>query len=124
VRSIGPGIQDQHVFKTSHVDETLRDAMMRIPYFNVFFRYVQWHNLAFSVTRDMNITTMLVHYEECSADIERVRDRVLNFLELPRNGDGGLIEFHSGKDYRSYYSAEQRRDIRAFIQEFASTKRL
>jgi hypothetical protein len=112
--------QDQRLFQTSSVDETLCDAMRRIPCFNDFFRYVQWHNLAFSVTRDMNIPTMLVHYEEYSTDIERARDRVLSFLELPRNGE--LIEFQPGKVYRSYYSAEQRRDIRAFIQEFASVK--
>jgi hypothetical protein len=28
----------------------------------------------------MNIPTMLVHHEEYSTDVERVRDRVLNFL--------------------------------------------
>ena len=112
--------QNKDLLTSRFVDDALREGLGRISCFNEFFRYVQWHNLAFSTTRDMNLQTMLLHYDEYSTDFERARDRVLNFLELPSVGEG--IEFHSGKFYRSYYSLEQRRNIRAFLKEFASVE--
>jgi hypothetical protein len=48
-----------------------------------FYRYVQWHNLAFSMSREMNLPTMMLHYDEYTTDYEGTRDRVLDFLELP-----------------------------------------
>jgi hypothetical protein len=102
------------------VDHRLRDLMMKIPCFNEFFRYTQWHNLAFATTRAMNLTTLLLHYHEYSDDFVKARGKVLNFLELPLVGEG--IEFHDGKVYRNYYSREEKQNIRNFMQEFATAE--
>lgn len=100
------------------VDLELRRMMSRIPCRNEFYRYTQWHNLAFTMSRDMKLPTMLLHYHEYANDFIAARDRVLEFLELPMVGEG--IEFQDGKVYRSYYSKDQKRAIREFIQSFAS----
>jgi len=108
------------LLQSRFVDKSLRSVMQRIPCFNEFYRYTQWHNLAFMTTRAMNLTTMILHYHEYSDNFVHARDRVLDFLELPLVGEG--IEFHPGKVYRNYYSQEQRKAIRDFLQEFATAE--
>lgn len=110
--------QNRGLLSSRFIDHSLRRALEKVPCFNEFYRYVQWHNLAFSTTADMNLTTMILHYHEYSDDFEKARDKVLDFLELPLTGTG--IEFHDGKVYRHYYSKEQKLAIRGFIEQFAS----
>jgi hypothetical protein len=101
------------------VDAALRRALHRIPCFSEFFRYVQWHNLAFQVTRDeLRIPVLVLHYEEYATNFTAVRDRLLDFLEFPHLGEG--IEFLSGRTYQSYFSLQQQEEIQAFLIEFAS----
>lgn len=100
------------------VDDRLRAMMLQVPCFNEFFRYVQWHNLAFATTREMDVPTMLLHYQDFSTDFEGARDRVLDWLELPRVANG--VKFQDGKVYRSYYSREEKRSIRDFLQAASS----
>lgn len=68
----------------------------------------------------MGLPTMLLHYHEYATDFAQARDKVLAWLGLPLVGEG--IEFHPGKVYRSYYSAEQKQAIRVFLQEVASAE--
>jgi hypothetical protein len=140
--------KDDHnrgLVRSRFMDRTLRELMLNIPCFvslllllfcgfthrsfllrwskrqqNEFYRYVQWHNLAFATTQAMNVTTMILHYHEYSQDFPKARHKVLNFLELPRVGEG--IEFHDGKVYRNYYTNEQKHNIRAFLEEFATAE--
>jgi hypothetical protein len=102
------------------IDERLRQRMEEIPCFNEFYRYLQWHNLAFAVSHDMNLPTMILHYDEYSIDFEGTRDKVLNWLELPRVANG--VKFQDGKVYRNYYTREEKVAIRRFLQEFASVE--
>ncbi|GKY94055.1 hypothetical protein MPSEU_000372100 [Mayamaea pseudoterrestris] len=102
------------------IDKRLRQVMAAIPCFNDFYRYIQWHNLAFSVSHDLNLPTMILHYDNYSKDFEATRDNLLNWLELPRVANG--VKFHDGKVYRSYYTLEEKQAIHAFIREFSSAE--
>lgn len=109
---------NKDLLETRYIDEDLHIHLKKIPCLNEFFKYVQWHNMAFYTSHDLQIETMIMHYHEYSEDFEKARDKVLGFLELPLVGTG--IEFHDGKVYRHYYTREQKIAIRAFIQEFAT----
>ena len=102
------------------IDGRLRRLMKNIPCFNEFYRYLQWHNLAFSVSHDMSLPTMILHYDEYSADFEGTRDKVLSWLELPRVANG--VKFQDGKIYRNYYTREEKQAVRRFLEEFASAE--
>lgn len=102
------------------VDRRLRTFMDRIPCHRDFFRYTTWHNLAFDTTRAMNLTTMILHYNEYAENFVQARNKVLGFLDLPRVGDG--IKFQNGKIYHHYYTRDQRQAIRDFMQEYASAE--
>lgn len=112
--------RNKFFLKSRYTDKKVRQRMAVIPCMNEFYRYVQWHNLAFDTSRYMNVPTMMLHYHEYSDNLEATRDRVLDWLELPHNGPGE--PFHTGKVYRHYYSESQRKAVRAFVQEFASTE--
>jgi len=106
------------LLETRYIDPDLNSALRKIPCFNEFFKYLQWHNMAHYTLHDMNIETMVLHYQEYSDNFEKTRDRVLNFLGLPRVGKG--ITFHPGKIYRHYYTREQKIAIKSFILEYAT----
>lgn len=113
---------DKNLFflKSRYTDVNMRERMKGIPCMNEFYRYVQWHNLAFDTSRYLDLPTMILHYHEYSENLESTRDRILNWLDLPHAGPGE--PFHTGKVYRHYYSAEQRQSIREFLQEFSSAE--
>jgi hypothetical protein len=97
------------------IDQALADTFAAVPCYQEFFRYVQWHNLAFTVTRDMGIPTLIIYYDDYSEDLELAKKRLLTFLELPKVGEG--IAFSHGKEYSDYYSPKQRAAVRDLVKE-------
>jgi hypothetical protein len=114
------GLDDQNkgLIRSRFVDNRLREFMVQIPCFNEFYRYAQWHNLAFETTGMMDIPMMVLHYHEFSENFGKARGRIVDFLELPLIGEG--IEFDDGKVYRHYYTADEKIAVRNFLQEFSS----
>jgi hypothetical protein len=112
--------RNRGLVQSHYIDPRLRGLMLQIPCFNEFYRYTQWHNLAFETTHAMNLTTMLLHYHEFSDNFVAARGRILDFLELPLVGQG--IEFDDGKEYGNYYSRRERLAIVGFLHEFASAE--
>jgi len=100
------------------VDSKLWSLLKKIPCHEEFYRYVQWHNLAFTVTNNNNIPVHVLQYHSYSTNFDRTLEIFLRFLDLRRNGK--IEPFQTGKEYHSYYTKTQREDIRNFILEFAS----
>ncbi|GKY95592.1 hypothetical protein MPSEU_000520500 [Mayamaea pseudoterrestris] len=109
--------ETSHLFETRYLDNPLKQKLRKIPCFNEFFKYVQWHNMAFYTTHEMNLEVLYMHYHEYE-NFERARDKVLKFLELPLIGLG--VAWVPGKIYRHYYSKEDKIAIKEFILEYAS----
>lgn len=112
--------RNRKLVESRFIDAKLKAKMRRIPCMNDFYRYVQWHNLAFTASRDMNLPTMLLHYHEYSEAMDKTRDRILDWIGLPHVGPGE--PFHSGKVYRHYYSEVQKHAIREFLEEAATVE--
>ena len=102
------------------IDPQLMNLLNKIPCHEEFYRYVQWHNLAFDVTRGNNIAVHIVHYHNYSQNFDETLSKLLSFLELSRNGQ--VEPFHAGKTYTDYYTPRERKKIRRAIQEFASVE--
>mmetsp|Transcript_16638 Transcript_16638/g.38220 ORF Transcript_16638/g.38220 Transcript_16638/m.38220 type:complete len:173 (+) Transcript_16638:559-1077(+) len=110
--------EESELSKNRWVDARLVELLDGVPCHEDFFRYVQWHNLAFAVTRDMNIPTHVIHYRDYRDNLEETLSQLLDFLELSRTGS--TEPFLHGKEYLDHYSFGQRRAVRAFIQEYAT----
>jgi hypothetical protein len=100
------------------VDQSLMDAMKGVPCMSEFYRYIQWHNLAFSLTSDLQIPCMLLHYEDYSTRFEDVTNEFTDFLGLEQVGKAP--EFINDKTYLDYYTEQDKRNIARFIQEYAT----
>jgi hypothetical protein len=108
----------EDLLETRYIDDVVKAKLDGVPCFNEFFKYVQWHNYAFTTTYEMDLDVLLLHYHEYEHNFEQARDKVLNFLELPIVDRG--VEFIPGKVYRHYYTREQKIAIRDFIKEYAT----
>eukprot|EP00978_Attheya_sp_CCMP212_P009115 scaffold21463_cov52-Attheya_sp.AAC.4 len=88
------------------IDDDVLQAFVDVPCHGEFYRYMQWHNLAFDVTRRMEIPTLTIHYEHYADKFDKQLSDMLSFLQLP--SVAGAYEFQSGKNYDSYYSDNDR----------------
>ena len=109
----------EDLFTTKYVDADLKSALRKIPCFNEFFKYVQWHNMAGYVLHDLGVPFLVLHYHEYSDDFKSARKKVLKFLGLPIVA-AEEYEFHPGKVYRHYYNRIEKVAIRSFIKEYAT----
>ena len=111
--------QASHSLLSNHwIDSSLTQVMTGVPCLAEFYRYVQWHNLAFTATSDLQVRSFVFHYEDYSNRFEEVTEELLDFLELDRLGEAP--EFIDHKEYVDYYSDEEKHSIAMFIMEFST----
>ena len=99
-------------------DPELSRALKGVPCHAEFFRYIQWHNLAFTTTRDMGVPTFVLHYEDYRDRFDSTLEGLLSFLELPHVKKGP--PFDIGKEYAEFYSDSQREAVAKLVKELAS----
>jgi hypothetical protein len=109
---------DQMLSETRWIDSDLANSMEGVPCRTEFFRYIQWHNLAFSVTSDLNVPSYVFHYEDYSNRFDEVTTELIEFLELERKSDAP--DFIDNKEYGYYYSREQKEAIAVMVKEFST----
>ena len=110
--------RDKALGQARWIDPSLEAIMEAAPCHAEFYRYVQWHNLAFSMARDMGILSFVLHYEDYRDNFKNTLEGLLNFLEVPRIKDGP--EFELGKQYTDYYSVMERLAVANMMKEAAS----
>ena len=95
-------------------------ALWKVPCHADFLRYVEWHNLAFAVQTDLQLDTMVLHYEDFgNGRFNATLQALLDFLELPLRASP-QTPFDSGKAYRDYFSPEETNIIRTAMKFAAS----
>lgn len=100
------------------MDATAMSIMKDVPCRADIVRYVQWHNLAFVVTRDLGIPTMVLHYEDYRTKFDKTLDELVSFLETDIKGKA--VDFVAGKSYaKDYFTAEERVAIRDGVKQLA-----
>lgn len=98
----------------------LFEEFYSIPCFNDFFRYIQWHNLAFTTTEDLRLPTMIIHYENYTTNFDQTEDALLDFLDLDKVHEPPL--FQDGKSYRGYFTEEEIQDVSRMFSKLALEK--
>ena len=96
------------------------DTVKDVPCHADFYRYIQWHNLAFTTTWDLNIPSMIVHYENYTDNFDKTKDTLLAFL-----GQDGVYDapkFVTGKTYRDYYTADEVNAVSVMFSKLALEK--
>lgn len=97
----------------------VQDVISTVPCFSEFYRYVQWHNHASTVTQEIGVLPHFLHYEDYSHMFNETVEALLSYLDTP------IImpapQFIPGKHYEDkYYSNEQRTAVEKLIKKIAS----
>ena len=114
---------DQQFYQEELATEAYRDVlniMTSVPCHADFFRYIQWHNLAFETTADLAIPTMVIHYENYTNNFDETKDRLLEFLGQEATHDPP--EFETGKTYREYFTEQEIEAVSTMFSRLVSDK--
>jgi hypothetical protein len=98
-------------------DEIL-DLMAKVPCRAEFFRYIEWHNLAFVTSRDLGIPTMVLYYDWFETKFDDAAATLLEFLEVERKGHE--LELVPGKFYTDYFLPEEQAAVHQLFRLIAS----
>jgi hypothetical protein len=111
--------QTQTLKSLRWIDPALKKAMKHVPCAVEFYRYVQWHNLAFTVTSDLQLPSFVFHYKDYSDRFNEVTDELIDFLGMEKVV-GHAPKFIDDKVYSQYYSEEEKHAVAVFVKEFAT----
>ena len=111
-----------HKEEEEYLDKLLLQDLSDIPCHADFYRYVQWHNLAFSVIEEMSIPLHIFHFEDYEHDFNKTKNDILLFMEateVPIKSKKQPV-FIVGKTYEYFYTPKQKESIRNFVLEHSS----
>jgi hypothetical protein len=105
--------------ETSHWwDPDLYEIMKVVPCHADFFRWIQWHNLAFVTTQaNLGIPAFILHYEDYETRFDDVMKELFDFLELPIKGE--VPEFIKGKEYIEYFTPKEQTAVKQAMAALA-----
>ena len=98
----------------------VKDLAKVIPCSSDFIQWTQWHNLACVTTYDLNLPTLIVHYENYTQNFGQTVELLLNFLQLDMKNEAP--KFQTGKEYREYYTEEEMTAAREMVEKLALKK--
>lgn len=94
------------------------EDMVDVPCFVDFFRYVEWHNLAFAMTSGLGLDTHIVHYDWYESRFNETVTELLDFLHMEPRGE--IAPFITGKKYRDYFTKAERQKVNRALKHMAS----
>ncbi|KAL9188554.1 hypothetical protein ACHAXT_006932 [Thalassiosira profunda] len=100
----------------------LDNDVKKLPCHADFFRFLQWHNLAFATTWDLRIPTHVLHYENYTSNFAETKDELLRFLDQGDVHEPPL--FVTGKTYRDYFTEEEVQTVATMFSKLALEKTL
>lgn len=94
--------------------------MEPVPCKSDFFKYVQWHNLAFATTDDNEIETMSLYYEDFATRFNETVEELFDFVELEQTGT--VLPFTHGKSYLDHFTSDEIKRVRRGVEIMATRK--
>jgi hypothetical protein len=119
----------QYETHTPWLDGELLKRFEHVPCHAEFFKYIQWHNLAYlTTTTMMDMPVHVLRYEDyydpdgggSNRNWKHSVESLLNFLELPAVAWKDATPFDMHSYHREYYTEEQVSSISALLQHIAA----
>lgn len=84
-----------------------------------FYKYVQWHNQAFTVTTYLGMQSPFVlHYEDFDQNFDGTVKLLFDYLEMPMENDLPTFKWRGYEE--DFYSKEERKLIREYIKNLST----
>lgn len=94
-------------------------AMRNVRCRDDFFRYVQWHNHAFTTTDELlQLPTFILHYEDFVKSFSEKVSELLDFLDLEQVSDP--YPFKQGHSYDDYFSKDERNAVKDAMKSLST----
>jgi len=120
-RSYCAMLDAQHALEENSIP-FLKDALallQNVPCRSDFVRYIEWHNMAFITTQDLELDTYILYYDWYEMRFNETVSELLQFLHLERRGK--IRQFIPGKVYQDYfYTKEERKAVRVAFRRLAT----
>jgi hypothetical protein len=94
--------------------------LFAVPCHAEFCKYIEWHNLAFHTTNDMELEALVVHYD----DFPQAGTSILEFLQLEVHSaeNNNTVPMFDPKTYQDYFLDSERRIVQSAFEYMASRK--
>jgi len=99
---------------------SLLEIMPDVPCRAEFFRYVQWHNLAFQTCQATQLDTLVVYFDSYDSRLLETTSELLEFLGLTRLGPSPDFAEMKVYAYRDYFTLEERKEVGQMLNRIAS----
>lgn len=103
------------------LQEDILEIMRAVPCHADFFRYIEWHNMAFITTDDLELQEYVLHYDWYTNRFEKTAEELLEFLDMELHPKGTLTPFVPGKIY-PYFTEQEKAAVAKAFQIMASPK--
>jgi hypothetical protein len=102
----------------SHLYDAKHVAIMNdVPCYADFFRYIEWHNLAFVTSNDLNLITYVLHYDWFATRFNETLTELLDFLQLEYKAEPH--PFLLGKVYRDYFTTVEQAAVKEVLEQIS-----
>ena len=105
---------------TPWLDPPLLKLWRDVPCHAEFFKYMQWHNMAWITTQSLGIPVHWLRYEDYHNNWKGTTEALSYFLDLPISTWEDATVFEIQTYDSSYYSLTQKLAIEALLQNLAS----
>merc|ERR1711862_483163 len=107
--------------ESSMFTETESALMENVPCHAEFYRFISWHNYAFSISRYLGLPSVAMNVESFDEDYDGSLDRLLEFLEVSEVGNQATVKVQFPViDDSKYYSTKQRKSIMKLVKRLSS----
>lgn len=89
-----------------YIEPQVRKILEKVPCHAEIFKWVEWHNMAFIVTRELDLDTLVLHYEDYSTRFDEVTSELLSFIRLKAINEPPA--FQAFKIYTDYFTEDER----------------
>jgi hypothetical protein len=103
--------------RTMFLDDDLMEIMRKVPCYADFIRYIEWHNLAFVTTQDLELDTYVLHYDWYTTRFNTTTRELLDFLNLEMKAEP--TPFLTGKEY-PYFTEDEKLALKEGFRRMAS----
>eukprot|EP00562_Extubocellulus_spinifer_P011478 CAMPEP_0178551322 /NCGR_PEP_ID=MMETSP0697-20121206/6724_1 /TAXON_ID=265572 /ORGANISM="Extubocellulus spinifer, Strain CCMP396" /LENGTH=550 /DNA_ID=CAMNT_0020184169 /DNA_START=208 /DNA_END=1860 /DNA_ORIENTATION=- len=96
------------------------DIVKDVPCYEDLFKYINWHDHAFTATAKLKMPTLILHYNDYETDFDGTLETLLEFLEQPLASDF-TKEFIEGKSYEEeFFTEDERKAVKKATKILAS----
>jgi Sulfotransferase domain len=124
-RSYCKSIDNAHKANEKRViflSDQLLEIMRTVPCHEDFFRYIEWHNLAFFTARDLELDTYVLRYDSYRTRYNETVNELLDFLKLTVHKNGQWVPFYEGYVYSNYFTDNEKRAVAEAFEIMSSSE--